>query len=305
LKRVETLVIGSLRDYDLYREDIDSNEGVVFARVTGRARGAGQGGRGGPGKGRGDSPGQGGGADKTHETLRRALETYRPRRAAILSPYRGLTADAARMMESGIEVRTAGPMPVGTRGADPPITEIHRSDPGFMAMLAESRHADFGEPVYLRMITSPEDGKWKKWWSVFQSCRKAGALLGSSLRRVYVAAAGSAPSIHVSITLKTDRLSTGHLLVAPNGSGLQDDVFFLGTGGTLADDVLLNQPGVYGKSDYHMMSRPTRRRVADLWREEAVISLTGEEQRFYTDLLRAIGDSAGSGRGISIEYPAA
>ena len=297
MKRIDTLVIGSLQDFELYRDDIDSDEGVVFARVTGRARGAGQGGRGGPGKGRG--------AGKTHETLRRALEAYRPRQAAILSPYRGLAADTARMMESGVDVRTAGPMPVRTRGVDPPITEIHRSDTGFMAMLAESRHADFGEPVYLRMITSPEGGKWNKWWSVFQSCRKAGALLDSSLRRVYVAAAGSAPGIHVSITLKTDRLSTGHLLVAPNGSRLQDDLFFLGTGGTLADDSLLNQPGVYGQSDYHMMPRSTRRRLADLWREDAVISLTSEEQRFYIDILRAIGDSAGSGRGVCIEYPAA
>ena len=172
-------------------------------------------------------------------------------------------------------------------------------------MLETSRHADFGEPVYLRLISSPGGGKWQKWWCIFQSCRKAAALLDAPLRRVYVAATGSARSLHVSITLKTDRHSTGHLLVSPSGSRLQDDLFLVGTGGTLADDPLLNQPGMYGNSDYRMMSRPARRCLADLWRNEALITLSADERRFYQDLLRAIGDSSRSRSGICLEYPTA
>ena len=199
MKDIDGLVIGSPREFDFYREDLEAQDGVVFARPN-------------------------------------ALETYLPRHAFFLTPYRGMAADAAHLVEKGVDVRTAGPLPVRTRCPDIPITDIHRSDAGFRAMLETSRHADFGEPVYLRLISSPEGGKWQKWWCVFQSCRKAAALLDSPLSHVYVAATDSARSLHVSITLKTDRHSTGHLLVAPNGPRLQDDQLLVGTGGTLADD---------------------------------------------------------------------
>lgn len=268
MKRIERLVIGSPREFDFYLEDLKAQDGVVFARPN-------------------------------------ALYAYRPRQALFLLPYRGMAADAARLVGKGVDVRTAGPLPVRTRNLSMSIVDIHRSDPGFRAMLETSRHADFGEPVYLRLISSPEGGNWQKWWCAFQSCRKAVALLDSPLRRVYVAAAGTAPRLHVSITLKTHRDSTGHLLVAPNGSGLRDDLFLVGTGGTLADDPLLNQPGMYGKSDYRMLTRPTRRRLADLWGNEALITLSADERRFYHDLLRAIGDSSRSRSGVCLEYPAA
>ena len=57
--------------------------------------------------------------------------------------------------------------------------------------------------------------------------------------------------------------------------------------------------------NYHMLSRPARWRLGDLWRDDAVVSMTGDEQRFYQDLLRAIGDSSRSGSGVSLAYPAA
>lgn len=268
MKRIERLVIGSRLDPSLFQEYTEGQDGVVFARPN-------------------------------------ALETYLPRHVLFLSPYRGMAADAARLVEKGVDVRTAGPLPVRTRRPDIPITDIHGADAGFRAMLETSRHADFGEPVYLRLISSPEGGKWQKWWCVFQSCRMAAALLDSPLSRVYVAATGSARSLHVSITLKTDRHSTGHLLVAPNGPLLQDDLLLVGTGGTLADDPLLNQPGMYGKSDYRMLTRPPRRCPADLWGNEALITLSADERRFYHDLLRAIGDSSRSRSGICLEYPKA
>ena len=223
----------------------------------------------------------------------------------MLTPYRGMSADAARLMASGVDVRTAGPLPASHRDRRPPIADTHRSDPGYSAMLEAARHADFGDPVYLRLVASPAGGLWQKWWCAFQSCRKAEALLDAPLRRVYVAAAGKAPRIHVSITLRTVRDSTGHVLVVPVGSSPQDDLFFLGTGGTLADDPLLNQPGMYGPSDYRMWSSPLRRRLADLWRDDAAVTLSAGVQRCYLDLLRAIGDSSRSGGGVCLEYPAA
>ena len=296
MKAIEALVVGSLQDLDGYWEDMEGRDGVVFALAPSSSR---PGRRGGPDGA--DGP-DGHGAART--TLRNALGKYSPRKALFLAPYRGMSAVTARLMESGVEVRLAGPLPAGSGNHRPPITEVHRSDPGFKALLASSRHADFGEPVYLRVVSSPEGGTWQKWWCVFQMCRKAAALLGSPLRRVYVATAGKAPLFHVTVTLKTARNSTGHLLVAPCGSGLRDDIFFLGTGGTLSDDPLLNQPGIYGESGYRMLSRPVRRSLGDLWTDDAVISLSGDELRFYRNLLRAIGGSAGSGEGSCLEYPA-
>ena len=289
MKRIEKLVVGSRQDFARYREYLESQDGVVFARSTGGLR-VGQ-------KGRQN------GTDHGLKTLRDTLDAYPPRQVLFLSPYRGMAADAADLVENRVDVRTAGPLPVRTHNLDIPITDIHRSDAGFRTMLETSRHADFGEPVYLRTISSPGGGKWQKWWCVFQSFRKASALLDSPLRRAYVAATGSARSLHVSITLKTDRHSTGHLLVAPGGSRLQDDLLLVGTGGTLADDPLLNQPGMFGKSDYRMLTRPPRRCLADLWGNEALITLTTDERRFYHDLLRAIGDSSRSRSGICLEYP--
>ncbi|MDE2846132.1 MAG: hypothetical protein OXO51_05445 [Gemmatimonadota bacterium] len=291
MRDIDGLVIGSCQALALFQEYTEGQNGVVFARSNAGPRGGAQGGANGMVQGL--------------ETVRDALDAYRPRQALFLSPYRGMAADAAHLFEKGIDVRTAGPLPVRTRNPEIPITDIHRSEPGFRAMLETSRHADFGEPVYLRLISSPEGGKWPKWWCVFQSCRKAAALLDSPMRRVYVAATDSARSLHVSITLKTDRHSTGHLLVSPSGSRLQDDLLLVGTGGTLADDPLLNQPGMYGKSDYRMLTRPPRRCLAALWGNEALITLTADERRFYHDLLRAIGDSSRSRSGVCLEYPAA
>ena len=291
MKGIDGLVIGSLRDFDRFREDMGVRDGVVFARTLGGSRIDAE----------GDTDGDG----AVLETLREAIEKYRPRNALVLSPYRGMSADVARLMENGVDVRTAGPLPATSRDRRPSITEMHRSDPGFSAMLEASRHADFGDPVYLRMVSSPEGGKWQRWWCVFQMCRKAAALLDSPLRCVYVAAAGEAPRLHVSLTLKTVRNSTGHLLVAPSGAGLQDDLFFLGTGGTLSDDPLLNQPGMYGQMNYHMLSRPAQWRLAELLRDDVVISMTEDERRFYQDLLRAIGDSTRSDGGVCLAYPAA
>ena len=291
MKSINGLVIGNLQDYDLFRENIEQHDGVVFAQVPGGSRSSARVGEIGSGK--------------PLDTLPGALGEYRPRRAVVLSPFRGMAAYVARLMDSGVDVRTAGPLPVSSRDYNPPIAETHRLDPGFGAMLKASRDSDFGDPVYLRMISSPEGGKWSKWWCAFQSCRMASARLDAPVRRIYVAAVGKSVRMHVAITLKTDRNSTGHLLFGPNGSRLQGDVFFLGTGGTLADDPLLDQTGVYGKSDYRMMSRPPRLRLADLWHDDAAISLGGDEQRFYRYLLRAIGDSARSGKGICMDYPAA
>lgn len=278
MKRIERLVIGSRQDLAQFQEYTEGRDGVVFARPN---------------------------AGRPNVGRPNALDAYRPRQALFLSPYRGMASDAARLVENGVDVRTAGPLPVRTRNPEIPIMEIHRSDPWFRALLETSRHADFGEPVYLRLISSPEGGKWPKWWCVFQSCRKAVALLDSPLRRVYVTAVSSARSLHVSITLKTHRHSTAHLLVASNGLWLQDDLLLVGTGGTLADDPLLNQPGMYGKSDYRMLTRPARRCLADLWGNEALIALSADERRFYHELLRAIGDSSRSRNGICLEYPAA
>ena len=170
-------------------------------------------------------------------------------------------------------------------------------------MLETSRDADFGEPVYLRVISSPDGGRWSKWWCAFRQCRLAGALLGAALRRIYVASAGSADRVHVSITLKTERDSTGHLLVASRGSGLRDDVFFLGTGGTLAGDALLNRPGVYDGSNYRLLPDTALRRLDDLWNADAVAVLSDAEFRFYYGLLRAIGRASRSGKGICLDYP--
>lgn len=292
MRDIDGLVIGGPRDFDVFREDLEEQDGAVFVRSPGSSR-----------AGAGSGAGRHGAA---FETPRDALAVYRPRRTLVLTPYRGMSADATRLMESGVDVRTAGPMPAGHRGRRPPITETHRSDPGFSAMLEAGRQADFGDPVYLRLVASPAGGMWHKWWCAFQSCRKAEALLGSPLRRVYVAAAGKTPRLHVTITLKTACDSTGHLLVASSGSSRQDDLFFLGTGGTLVDDPLLNQPGMFdGQSDYRMLTSPIRRRLADLWRDDAAVSLSAGEQRFFLDLLRAIGDSSRRGGGVCLEYPAA
>lgn len=289
MKRIEGVVIGSRQDFELYREDIERQDGLVFARSPGGSRGGVQGGE--------------DGLVRRLDTLWDALRAYLPGQALFLSPYRDMAADAAHLLENGVNVRSAGPLPFRTRDPGIPVVDIHRSDTGFPAMIAASRHADFGVPVYLRLISSPEGGKWQKWWCVFQSCRKAAVLLDSPMRRVYVAAAGTEPRLHVSVTLRTDRDSTGHLLVAPNGSRLQDDLFLVGTGGTLSDDPLLNQPGMYGKSDYRMLTRPTQRRLADLWGDDALIILNDDERRFYHDLLRAMGDSSRSRTGICLEYP--
>lgn len=295
MKGIDGLVIGSPREFEFFREDLEAQNGVVFARSTGGSSDAAQDGH--------------MGSDQGFVTLRNALDAYLPRRALFLSPYRGMAADAAHLVENGADVRTAGPMPVRTRNLRIPIADLHRSDSGFRAMLEASRHADFGDPVYLRLISSPHGGKWQKRWCVFQSCRKAAALLDSPLRRVYVAATRAARSLHVSITLKTQRNATGHLLVAPRGSRLQDDLFLVGTGGTLADDPLLNQPGVYGKSDnsmltrYSMLTRPAGRSLACLWGNEARVTLSVAEQRFYDDLFRAIDDSSRSRSGICLDFP--
>ena len=109
--------------------------------------------------------------------------------------------------------------------------------------------------------------------------------------------------VHVSITLKTERDSTGHLLVASRGSGLRDDVFFLGTGGTLAGDALLNRPGVYDGSNYRLLPDTALRRLDDLWNADAVAVLSDAEFRFYYGLLRAIGRASRSGKGICLDYP--
>ena len=286
---IDVLVIGVPRDFYTFQDDPDGRDGVVFARVPGGSR-----------------VGSGGGGDGDGaicEPLRDAIEKYQPRRALVLSPYRGMSADTARLMKHGADVRTAGPLPGGFHDLMPPISEMHRSDPGFSKVQEASRHVDFGDPVYLRMVSSPHGGKWHRWWCAFQMSRKATALLDSPLWRIYVAATGNAQRTHVSITLKTMRESTGHLLVAPSGSGLQKDLFLLGTGGTLSDDPLLNQPGMYGQSDYRMLPRLARRRLADLWRDDAAIAWTADEHRFYLDLLRAIGDSSRSGSGVCLEFP--
>ena len=291
MKRIEWLVIGSRQDLALFQEYTEGQDGVVFARPNAGPLGGAQ--------------GSANGTVQGFETLRDALNKYLPRQAIFLSPYRGMAGDAAHLVENGVDVRTAGPLPVRTRNLRMPVVEIHRSDAGFRAMLETSRHTDFGEPVYLRLISSPEGGKWQKWWNIFQSCRKAEALLDSRLGRVYVASAGTAPRLHVSITLNTQRNSTGHLLVAPVGSRLRDDLFLVGTGGTLADDPLLNQPGMYGKADYRMLTGPDRLSLACLMGNEVLMTLSADERRFYHDLLRAIGDSSRSRSGICLEYPTA
>ena len=285
---IDGLVIGGMQDYDLFREDTEGQAGVAFARVPGGMR---------------DGRSAGSAGETPVASARAVFEAYRPRRVLFLSPYRGMAADVERLTASGAEVRTAGPLPgFSPRRIHPPIVDMQHADRGFTAMLETSRDADFGEPVYLRVISSPDGGRWSKWWCAFRQCRMAGALLGAPLRRIYVASAGGADRLHVSITLKTERDSTGHLLVASRGSGLRDDVFFLGTGGTLAGDALLNRPGVYDGSNYRLLPDPALRRLADLWNADAVAELNGAEFRFYYSLLRAIGRASRSGKGICLDY---
>ena len=286
---IDCLVIGGKQDYDLLREETEGQAGLAFARVPGGMR---------------DGRGAGSKGETPVAFAPGVFEAYRPRRVLFLSPYRGMAADVERLTASGVEVRTAGPLPGNSHGRiHPPIVDMQHTDRGFTAMLETCRDADFGEPVYLRVISSPDGGRWSKWWCAFRQCRMAGALLGAALRRIYVASAGSAEGVHVSITLKTERDSTGHLLVAPRGSGLLDDVFFLGTGGTLAGDALLNRPGVYDGSNYRLLPNTALRRLDDLWNADAVAVLSDAEHRFYHGLLRAIVRTSRTGKGICLDYP--
>ena len=311
---IDGLVIGGMQDYDLFREDLEGPAGVEGqvggkkpAGVEGQVgvdRPAGVEGPAGlafarvPG-----SMGAGFGGETPMVSAPGLFETYQPRRVLFLAPYRGMADDIERLTASGAEVRMAGPLPGNPHGrVHPPIVDMQFGDRGFASMLETSRESDFGEPVYLRVISSPGGGRWNKWWCVFRQCRMAGALLGAPLRSVHVASAGSAERLHVSVTLKTERDSTGHLLVASRGSGLRDDVFFLGTGGTLAGDALLNRPGVYDGSNYRLLPGPAMRRLDDLWHRDAVAGLSGAEHRFYHSLLRAIGKASRLGKGICLDY---
>ena len=141
VRDIEGLVIGGLREFECYREDLEAQDGVVFARPNAERSSTGRldGGR--PNAGRtnagprGGAPGSANGTFRGLGTLRDTLDAYLPRKALFLSPYRGMAADAARLVEKGVDVRTAGPLPVRTRKPDIPITDIHRSDAGLRRCL--------------------------------------------------------------------------------------------------------------------------------------------------------------------------
>jgi len=291
MKPIDMLVIGTVQEYQRLRTDIDQNLGVVFASVTNvpcsrHQRFVNQ-----------DKP------VRNLDFISRAIIKYQPGRAIFLSPYRGMAKDVLQLSKQGVDVRLCGPLPVRSQEIQLPITAIYQSDANVMGLLEASRDADFGEPVYLRMISSPEVGKWRKWWCVFQSCQLAEKILNARLQRIYVASVGTKTNLHINITLMTETNSMAHLLVANDASMLHGDLFLVGTGGTLTDNSLLNHPGIYSRSDFRILPRPGEQRLDALWNKDALIRLTNKERAFYDRVLQAIGDSAKNRKGICLNYP--
>ena len=152
----------------------------------------------------------------------------------ILSPYRGMAADALLCRQRQVPVITAGPMPGVAQNRKTGYIEAAgrwRYHLTVQRLFQSSSRPAFGSPVYLRHIAGGGRNALGLWWAALEGLELIAGLLGTP-RRLWVTATRGGGRWHATITVITIDEASAQLVITPTAvSG--DEVMLLGTGGLL------------------------------------------------------------------------
>ena len=283
MKPIDTLLVGQIRDYNKYFNKNPVKDKTIFVQVPGSRKPSFN-------------------SDNFfYGPLSSILKTIHPQKAIFLSSYRGIVSDIKKLLKEQVEVRTAGPIENSSITKRHGIIDIYKTDEQLQVMLGLSQKLSFGNPIYLRIIASSQKTLLNKWWSAFQLCRLATRLLNSPLKHIYIAANGRGPQLHASITLTTKQNTISHLIVPADNIRVGDDILFLGTGGTLSVNTLINSPGILTKSDLKLYPNLTPQNPNSFEDNDKLDFLNSGDYNFYQQLLACLRKSYRKGSSCYIE----
>lgn len=191
----------------------------------------------------------------TH-SLSELTEYSSPDVCCAITPYRSMAEDVLLCLHRQIHVASTGPIPCSRRVfrrlcqvADEQrihfrIGGLHKLSPRNLILQAKSRHSEFGQPVYLRLVSDGGRAFLTAWWSACDTIEQAEALLDSSACKTHLTAIRVGHCYHITLTLAMHNHSNAQLTIAPVLLGGERDLTLLGSGGLLTYDSLSNATGV-------------------------------------------------------------
>lgn len=239
----------------------------------------------------------------------------------FLTPYNFLGKDLQRAVENGIHALCAGPPSLSRaagerlcRSAAQSAAQLTWGGPFrhsrvHQVLEEQARQADFGSPVFLRLVRGGGDSLLAAGWGAYQTLEQAAVLLQTPIAELHVSGVRRHRRFHFALTATTSSGATAQLVVAPHHPSPVPDISLLGTGGLLSSTEYYSLPawsshrGISPGSHPYPPAEPDW--LADFIRRFPLRKIASETRSltFFQTLRSALSRALREGRPIRVRNP--
>ena len=181
----------------------------------------------------------------TGPSLEELLEKSQPDHCVMLAALPSLCEDIKYLLSREVSILTAGPIKgIASDGNNITVVPPSKWSLPYQQIKAECRKESFGDPVYLRYLTSGGHNLHSAWWAMCQAVDVAEELLQGALTALHVSGISHNQTCHINATLLMSNRANGQLSIVPDYFEDERQVTLLGTGGLLNYDPQENVAGI-------------------------------------------------------------
>ncbi|MEE2708668.1 MAG: hypothetical protein VYA69_03635 [Gemmatimonadota bacterium] len=173
------------------------------------------------------------------------LEKSQPDLCVILAALPSLCEEINMLLSREVSILTAGPIKgIAGDGNNITVVPLSKWSLPYQQLKAECQKESFGDPVFLRYLTSGGHNLHSAWWAMCQAVDVADGLLQGALTALHVSGISHNQTYHINATLLMSNRANGQLSIVPDYLEDERQVTLLGTGGLLNYDPQENVAGI-------------------------------------------------------------
>lgn len=173
------------------------------------------------------------------------FEESQPDHCVILAALPSLCEDLNHLFAREVSTLTAGPINgISCDGNNITVAPPSKWSYPYQQIEAECRKEAFGDPVYLRYLTSGGHNLHSAWWAMCQAVDVADGLLQAPVKTLHISGISHNQACHINATLLMSNRANGQLSIVPKYLEDESQVTLLGTGGLLNYDPQENIAGI-------------------------------------------------------------
>ena len=173
------------------------------------------------------------------------FEASQPDHCVILAALPSLCEDLNLLFAREVSTLTAGPIDgISCDGNNITVAPPSKWSHPYQQIEAECREEAFGDPVYLRYLTSGGHNLHSAWWAMCQAVDVADGLLQAPLKTLHISGISHNQACHINATLLMSNRANGQLSIVPKYLEDESQITLLGTGGLLNYDPQENIAGI-------------------------------------------------------------